>query len=166
MSKIKFGLDIHGVIDRDPGFFAYMSYILTMEGHEIYILTGREICDELRTKLSDMKINHTELFSITSYHKEAGTYITYKDGDPTQPLIAPPLWDRTKADYCERKGIDIHIDDSVVYGKYFNDIKTQYILYDDAMRKFLFEMASWEKDFKLRWNLYVNLLRPYSDGNC
>jgi len=31
------------------------------------------------------------------------------------------IWNKTKAKYCEVMKLDLHIDDSDVYGKYFKD---------------------------------------------
>lgn len=140
-NNIKIGLDIHGVIDRDPDFFATFILLLRAEGHEVHILTGREISNKLINKLNDQSIAYDQLFSITSYHKEIGTHIAYKNGDRTQPLIAPPKWDRTKADYAERVMLDFHIDDSLVYGQYFRH--TQYIVYTPEIRTFLHTLAGW-----------------------
>lgn len=142
INRIKMGFDIHGVIDKDPDFFATLISMLRMQGHEVHIITGRELCDELVNRLSGLGITYDQLFSITSYHKTKGTYIAYKNGDPTQPLIAPPLWDVTKADYSERVGLDLHIDDSPVYGKFFTG-KTQYLLYTPAVKTFLCLLLGW-----------------------
>lgn len=136
MNNIKVGIDIHGVIDRDPKLFAELTRRMKEAGHEVHIITGREICEELITKLADLRISYDQLFSITSYHKDVGTYITYKDSDPTQPLIAPHKWDSTKAYYAEKEGLSIHFDDSTEYGRYFTG-KTQYILYTPQMRTVL-----------------------------
>ena len=140
-NNIKIGLDIHGVIDSDPVFFATLISLLRAEGHEVHLLTGREISDELVAKLNDLGITYDQLFSITSYHKSIGTYITYKDGNPTQPLIAPPLWNRSKAEYSKRVGLGLHIDDSTVYGQYFEG--TQYLVYSPAVRTFLRVLLGW-----------------------
>lgn len=142
-SNIKIGFDVHGVIDMDPDFFATTISLLRTEGHEVHIITGRELTSYLYGKLSDWGIAYDQLFSITSYHKSIGTYISYKNGDPSQPLIAPPVWDSTKADYAKRVGLDIHIDDSIVYSKYFFGHKTQYILYTQATRTFLHSLMGW-----------------------
>lgn len=129
---MKFGIDVHGVITDDPALFQRLTRHLHDAGHEVHVITGVELGSRLDDELRRHGISYTHLFSITSYHKQIGTYITYKDDDPTQPLIAPPKWDRTKADYCARKGIDIMIDDSYVYGTYFTDIETQYIQWTKA----------------------------------
>ena len=135
--NIKIGFDFHGVLDDDPVFFANLIRILKEQGHEVHILTGQELTDKLESDLSDLGIVYDQLFSITSYHKEMGTYVTYKNGDRTQPLIAPPKWNRTKADYANMVGLDIHIDDSEEYGYYFDCYKTQYIYYSPAIKSFL-----------------------------
>ena len=44
------------------------------------------------------------------------------------------LWDKAKAWYCAQNDIDIHIDDSVVYGKYFT---TPFCLYNILEKKCL-----------------------------
>lgn len=138
---MKFGIDVHGVITDDPTFFRRLTRRLHDEGHEVHIITGVELGSRLDEELRRHGISYTQLFSITSYHKQIGTYIVYKDGDPTQPLIAPPKWDRTKADYCAREGIDLMIDDSHVYGTYFNDIgATQYIQWTPAFSTFIKEI--------------------------
>ena len=142
-NNIKIGLDIHGVIDQDPSFFATLITRLRKQGHEVHILTGRELSDDLIARLSGLGIAYDQLFSITSYHKEIGTYVTYKDDDPTQPLIAPPKWDRTKADYAKRVGLSLHIDDSPVYGEYFDRSVTQYLVYTPEIRHLLKALAGW-----------------------
>lgn len=142
MDRIKIGLDLHGVIDQDPNFFATLSFHLRSEGHEVHILTGRELCDSLIEQLHKANIGYNKIFSITSYHKEIGTHVSYKDDDPNYPLIAPPKWDRTKADYAERVGLDLHIDDSPIYGKFFEG-KTQYLLYTPQIREILMILMGW-----------------------
>lgn len=41
--------------------------------------------------------------------------------------VEDKLWDSAKARYCKEHGIDIHIDDSTIYKKWFS---TPYCLYD------------------------------------
>lgn len=127
------GLDVHGVITKNPKLFASITAELTLHNHEVHILTGVEDGDRIRKELAFFGISYTHFFSITSFHKAIGTHIVYKNGDPTQPLIAPPKWDKTKADYCRGNKLDIHIDDSDVYGNYFENIRTQYIKYNKAI---------------------------------
>ena len=129
---MKIGFDIHGVLDKDPELFKYIINALRQKGHEVHVITGREINDDLLKELDELRIPYDYLFSITSYHKSIGTYITYKNDDPTQPLIAPPKWDRTKGEYAKEVGLDIHIDDSEVYGDYFPK-ETNYVIFTEAV---------------------------------
>lgn len=140
MEKIKVGLDVHGVITKDPYIFALLTNRLITKGHEVHIITGQELCDALFKELQKCNISYTDIFSITSYHKDIGTYVSYKDGDKTQPLIAPPKWDKTKAYYCRKYGIHFHIDDSVVYREHFKNIGTQYLLYTPELRELLLQL--------------------------
>jgi|GEM_PF-1907283 len=145
--RIKVGIDIHGVIDVDPEFFSAFTYMLKAAGHKVHIVTGRELCDEIVDKLRNYKITYNHIFSITTHHKIINTPISYKNNDLTQPLINPVKWDKTKADYAASVGLDIHIDDSIVYGKYFNRLpdrkNTQYIVYTPAMKTFLWTLLKW-----------------------
>jgi len=134
---MRIGLDIHGVITADPKLFAKLTHELILHNHTVHILTGVEDCDRIRLELSKYGVTYTDLFSITSYHKSIKTPIKYKNGDVTQPLIDDELWSITKAHQCCADKIDIYIDDSETYGKYFHAIDTQYILYNDSMKQFL-----------------------------
>lgn len=141
MKILKIGLDVHGVINKDPAFFSVLSNRLIKQCHEVHLLTGKEIGSILAKEIVDSGVSFTKLFSITTYHKSIGTYVAYKDGNPEWPMIAPPKWDRTKADYCAREGIDIMIDDSEIYGKYFEGLHTQYLLWTPQLRWFLLLLA-------------------------
>lgn len=117
---IKVGLDLHGVISAHPKFFSAMSKALVKNGAEVHIITGShsvEILDEIKK----YDISYTHLFSIADYHRSIKTPMWYDDNKT--PWIDKTLWDLTKAEYCEREGIEFHIDDSDVYGEYF---KTPY----------------------------------------
>lgn len=113
----RLGLDIHGVIDASPKFYSILTKLFMEAGHEVHILTGSHITDEVRRKLHEMGIMWTHLFSISDHHKSNGKDIIYdKEGTP---WIDDESWNRTKADYCRKNGIDYHIDDTAVYGDFF-----------------------------------------------
>lgn len=139
---MKIGLDIHGVITKDPELWADITMLLMVAGHEIHIITGVEDTKKLVMELADYAISYNYLFSITSYHKSIGTHMLYKNGDTQHPLIAPPKWDCTKADYCRREKIDLHIDDSTDYGVYFRDNHCQYLIYNEGVVAFLKAITS------------------------
>lgn len=129
---MRIGIDIHGVISKHPKIFSSFCKLLLGKGHEVHILTGKEKTESLVKYLKDKEISYTSLFSITSYHKRIGTPMSYIGGDKSQPLIDQKLWDKTKAGYCKKRRLDLHIDDSPVYGRYFTG-KTMYLYYSDSV---------------------------------
>ena len=137
---IRLGLDMHGVIDAAPIFFSHLADVMLLRGHEIYIVTGREDCVELRQELEKCSMPaklYNGILSITSYQKGQGTPISYLDGRKSQPMMDPKIWNPTKAMLCATAGIDIMIDDSSLYEPYFREIKTQYIIYTSAVMEWL-----------------------------
>lgn len=117
MSKI--ALDIHGVIDREPEFFAWLSSHLRGKGWQVHILTGGR-WEHNQHLLKEWKIIYDQFFSITDYHVAKGTPILpdCKDGDI---CIEDELWNSTKAQYCRAHGIKVIVDDSLIYKKYMPD---------------------------------------------
>lgn len=134
---IKLGLDVHGVIDTDPEFFSALSKMIKAQGNEICIITGREKTPDFVEEIKKYKIYYNAILSITTYQKEMGTPISYLDDRKSQPIMPSSVWNPSKAELCASAGIDIMIDDSLIYGKYFQDIKTQYIIYTPQMKEFL-----------------------------
>lgn len=135
--KLRLGLDVHGVIDGDPGFFADLSEMMFDRDHEVYIITGREKGKELVDEIVSYKVVYTDILSITSYQKMLGTPVSYLDDRKSQPVMDPEIWNPTKAALCASAGIHIMVDDSLIYGKYFLDVKTQYITYTSEVKEFL-----------------------------
>ncbi len=125
---MKIGLDFHGVINADPGFFSQETKSLIEQGHEIHIITGHEDIQCFRDEFETYSIIYTHFFSIVSYHKSIGTTVKYDANN--QPWIDTLLWDKSKADYCQKNNIDILIDDTARYGKYFEDIPTAFLHMD------------------------------------
>ena len=134
---IKLGLDVHGVIDDDPDLFADLSRMMFEQGHQVFIVTGREKHKELVDEMVNYHIIYTDILSITSYQKTLGTPVSYLDDRKSQPMMDPKLWNPTKAMLCATAGIHIMVDDSLIYEKYFSDIKTQYIVYTPEIKEFL-----------------------------
>lgn len=121
---MKLGLDLHNVIDREPLTFSIISQLLVRRGHEVHVITGEELSSRLTSVLEQLRISYTHLFSISSYHKSIGTEIRYDENNT--PWMDQEIWNVTKAWYCNKHRINLHIDDSEVYGKYF---KTPYLLF-------------------------------------
>lgn len=114
----KVGLDLHGVIDSMPEFFSFFTKAIIDAGGEVHIITGGTSEKDVKL-LEDYRIRWTHFFSISDYHREKGT--------PTQgthpkygfPQISDAEWDKTKGEYCAKHGIDLHIDDTLIYNDYF-----------------------------------------------
>lgn len=134
---MKLGLDVHGVIDVRPEIFSLISNMYVISGHEVHIITGSEDSPRLRATLGHYGIKYTHLYSIISYHKNNGLHVRYDD--PENPWIDKDIWDRSKAEYCAKNDIDLHIDDSGIYGRYF---LTPYIRYRDGLYVEKFNVSS------------------------
>jgi hypothetical protein len=117
-NPVKIGLDLHGVIDAMPEFFSFFTKAIIKSGGEIHIITGGTTEKDIEL-LKKYNIQWTNIFSITDYHKKLGTPTTVPHPHHGFLMVSDDEWDRTKADYCRREGIDLHIDDTLVYNDYF-----------------------------------------------
>ena len=121
---MKVAIDVHGTIDACPKFFSKLTTLLRAFDAEIHITTGVPDSPKLRKQLDNWGIEYDKFFSITNYHEEIGTPMKW---DKTGPHMDQSEWDNTKGEYCKRNGIDLAIDDSEIYGIYFD---TPYIKFD------------------------------------
>lgn len=116
----KLGLDLHGVVDTYPDKFVAMASAIIRGGGEVIICTGSRNDDKLRSQLFSYTDGYkwwTSIFSITDYLIESGIpHIPSADGGVQ---VESEAWDRVKGDWAKREGIDLHIDDSPEYAKYF-----------------------------------------------
>lgn len=119
---MKFGLDIHGVIDALPKTFAFLTDAIIKSGGEVHILTGGSWTQETEKHLQECGIKWTHCFSVYDYLllKEVKIVgeIQFPDGTK-QKKFEDGHWDRVKADYCVRHKIDLHIDDTLIYNEHF-----------------------------------------------
>ena len=118
---MKFGFDYHGVLDAHPALYGCLTTALVGAGHEVHIITGHqkttELTDQLTYPRGCIGVKWTHWFSIVDYHIEQAKYkVSFEDD---QPWLNDEAWNRTKAEYCDRVGIDLMIDDSPTYGSYF-----------------------------------------------
>ena len=121
---LRIGVDLHGVASADAVFFAELTRVLVENGHEVHILTGSERTPELERRLrEELGLSWTHLFSIISHCREIGAPVEMIQGNP---YVDEERWDRAKAEYCRRHRIDLHLDDSAVYGRHFT---TPYAVY-------------------------------------
>lgn len=129
---MKLGLDIHGVIDSNPESFSFMSQSVIAGGGEVHIITGGSWTSELEEQLKGYGIKWTSCFSVYDYLLDSGIdsigTIQFPDGT-IQKKFDYHLWDTIKAGYCKSNSIDLHIDDTEVYSKYFT---TPFLLYKSS----------------------------------
>lgn len=129
---MKLGLDIHGVIDSNPESFAFMSQSVITNNGEVHIITGGSWTSELEEQLKGYDIKWTSHFSVYDYLLDSGIdsigTIQFPDGT-IQKKFDYHLWDTIKAGYCKSNNIDLHIDDTEVYSKYFT---TPFLLYKSS----------------------------------
>ena len=115
----KIGLDIHGVIDRDPKFLADQARTLISCGHEVHIMTGSQVNPALVKSLKSLWFEkgkqYTSLFSVTDHLIDTGIPVEFRDG---YPFADPLLWNAAKGEYALLNGLDALWDDSPAYGRY------------------------------------------------
>mgnify|MGYP006374392659 FL=1 len=117
--KLKIGLDIHGCIDSDPSFFGELSRTLIALGHEVHITTGALITDKIKEELKAYGMEWTHLWSISDYYKnKPGVELWYDEKG--RPWVDENLWNMAKGDYAKQQELDLCIDDTDIYKKYFS----------------------------------------------
>jgi len=127
---MKLGLDIHGVIDANPDTFAFLSKSIVDSGGEVHIITGGSWSELLKKEVENAGIKYTHFFSVYDYLKSTDAIpiglIQFPNGE-IQDEYERTLWDSIKGKYSSEKGLDLHIDDTINYSKYFT---TPFLLYD------------------------------------
>ena len=122
-SKFKLGLDMHGVIDAMPEFFSFLTDSFIKNGAEVHIITGGRWDLEFEKQLHDFGIKWTNKFSVYDYLKESDAEVIGKVQFPDgtiQKKFKNEYWDSVKAQYCKENGIDLHIDDTLIYNDFFS----------------------------------------------
>lgn len=120
---MKFGFDLHGVIDAKPELFSVFTKLLLEAGHEVHILTGPPVTDELRGQLDSLGIVWTHLFSIVNALKRRESLgllqMPMWQDDKGRWWSDAYDWDKAKGEYCAANKIDLHFDDSDHYQYFF-----------------------------------------------
>ncbi|MBR1605052.1 MAG: hypothetical protein IJ660_02960 [Alphaproteobacteria bacterium] len=126
--SLKIGLDYHGVINNQPQYFKAFCDEAFRRGHRIYILTGGPKHRIIR-KLKADKIRYTAIFAIIDYYRAKQQIACLSCGDF---YIEKRLWNTAKSAFCYQHGLNIQIDDSNIYGRYFT---TPYCQYEQTQQK-------------------------------
>ena len=124
---MKIGFDIHGVIDTNPKYFSGLIKRYRDQGHKVHIITGTP-CLEMAPKLREWDIRFDGYFSIAEWCLSHSSTVTVREDG--QVFDEDEVWNNAKANYCDREGIHIHVDDSEVYRDTFEDVRTKFFLYD------------------------------------
>ena len=136
---MKFGFDVHGVLDTHMVAYSNLLHTLSVHRHEVHVITGVYECDreEVQAKLLKAGVKWTHWFSVPEFLLESGvpSIGTSRDG---HLKWAEGDWDRVKAQYCNIKDIDMMFDDSPHYGQYFNG-KTIFMLQRDPKSAHLWD---------------------------
>ncbi len=119
MQTFKLGIDWHGVLDAIPEEMAWLSRAICSSGGEVHIITGMSWNEDCEKQLRAWNIEWTHHFSIIDYHIENKTPQSGWHEKFNMPAISDEYWDRTKADYCRKHNISLHLDDTLIYGEYF-----------------------------------------------
>lgn len=121
-SKFKLGIDVHGVVDAMPEFFAFLTNAFIKNGGEVHIITGGSWTDEMASEVSSYGIKFTHVFSVYDHLVESGAEskgkVQFPDGT-IQNKFKDEDWDLVKANYCRDNGITFHIDDTLAYNEFF-----------------------------------------------
>lgn len=128
--KIKIGIDYHGVITANPVFFKNFNLYAIKNNCQIHIISGGHK-EDIKKYLIDNNIAYSTIWSTVDYYDELNKVQYFEDGSFR---VDDNLWNTAKAWYCAQNKIDFHIDDSVIYGKYFT---TPFCLYNIMEKKCL-----------------------------
>ncbi|MBR2299419.1 MAG: hypothetical protein IJ870_02450 [Alphaproteobacteria bacterium] len=125
---MKIGVDYHGVINAQPDFFRRFNELALEKGFELVVLSGGSKKD-VETFLLKNKIPYTSVFSILDDFNAKNMVTFYEDGSF---FVPNEIWNKSKAKYCLEHHVDVHIDDSMLYGSYF---QTPFCLYAPTQEK-------------------------------
>lgn len=114
---MKFGIDIHGTINKYPEFFAKFSHRVRLNGHQVIIITGSMKTPQIEKELKEIGIEYDNFFSISDYLIAKGCEHHFSSSN--NPWFKAEDWDKSKADYCKENHVDLHFDDSPDYLKHF-----------------------------------------------
>jgi hypothetical protein len=119
---MKIAFDVHGVLDTFE-YFRELADVLYEAGHEVYIISGQLLDDQMIEFLETSRIRYHKYFSITQWLIDAGHEITWKCG---LPYVDDAIWNPVKAEICVAHNVDILYDDSPTYKATFDNIETVY----------------------------------------
>jgi hypothetical protein len=117
----KLGLDFHGIIDTLPNQFSAIAEAVMNNHGDVHIITGNphdeKFIDQLKSCGFHIGTHYSHIFSIETYLNSKGnSFIIDSNGNKSFDI---ELWNAAKSEYCVMNHIDLHIDDSAEYCRYF-----------------------------------------------
>jgi len=137
---MKIGIDYHGVINSNPDFFKKFNALALKNKHSIVVLSGGSAKD-VKAYLNAHQISFSDVYSLVDDFSARGLAQFYEDGSF---FVNNEIWNKAKAKYCFEHHVDVHIDDSMVYGAYF---QTPFCLYTPKPERCTFIKKNIEVDF-------------------
>ena len=146
MNIKKVSVDFHGVINSNPDFFSKFFALLQAKGVEVYITSGGPQ-KFVERYLVRHNIPYNHVWCIFDHFNRREKIELSADGSFR---IDDKLWNAAKSKFCAHENIDLHIDDSIVYGRYFT---TPYVRFDTLEQCFILgkEKISLAADVKAVW---------------
>jgi len=130
MGMLRLGIDLHGVIDSDIDKFKNFLCASKNIGIEIWIISGPDkeyIHRELKEYFIINGLHYDEILSVVDYLKSKG--VKMWTDEKGRWWASDEDWWSCKAEICMMHFVDIMIDDSERFGRYFENISTKFVLY-------------------------------------
>ncbi len=130
MTIKRLGIDFHGVINTAPDYFTALAETAVAQGIEVHVISGgprQYIADYLR----QINFPPHQLWCIIDVPEVNDKTQFFADGSFR---VADELWDKAKGEYCQSQRIDVHIDDSAIYGRYFTTPYCRYVAAEKRLR--------------------------------
>lgn len=129
--KMKYMIDLHGVIDANPKVFKKMTEDLIKSGNMVYVCTGsrfQDAWDKLNKFNFKKNVNFNQILSISEILEERIPAAEIEYDVNMNLWVDDMLWWPMKGNLCKEYNINVIIDDSEEYFVYVpkNVIKLHY----------------------------------------
>jgi len=128
---LRLGIDLHGVIDSDVDKFKNFLSAAKSIGIDICIISGPDkeyIQSELKEYDIIKGVHYDGILSVVDYLKDKG--VEMWTDEKGRWWASDEDWWSCKAELCNLHFIDVMIDDSERFSRYFENISTKFILYE------------------------------------
>lgn len=127
---MRIGLDLHGVLDTEPGIFMGFCKVLMKSGAKVFVISGPP-SDELKAELNRLGFvqgeHYTDVVSIVDYLKSKGVSMWAENGTW---WANDDAWWGSKAEICKELNIRVMYDNTWRYKPYFDKVdKTEFVLW-------------------------------------